>query len=245
MDYREVSGQFMSKAGGFLVYFFIRKPWNRASTLVKSALRYMWVSFLALKWQRKLDLIVIAILIMIPLGGAVAKKWPQKTLVYTAQRVEAAEIAESIRAQTMDLQELEERLDAIVWGGESQGYMLEEGEIYQTFDPNSAEYQSCIRKGGRQPEHCISWGPRQIKMTMIRHYWPILYGETLTDMEYFAIVNSNDGSRRFFLDCAAQVKGCANRWSSATDWVGDERVVKPDVQVYIDLIREIKGISVE
>ena len=87
-----------------------------------------------------------------------------------------------------------------------------------------------------QPSYCISWGPRQIKLSMIHEYWPKIHdGEKLTDMEAFEVVNSNDASRRFFLDCAIHVTRCAKRWVSFANR-------QTEGQVYIDLIRAAKGI---
>jgi hypothetical protein len=136
-------------------------------------------------------------------------------LVFT--RVDAA-VVPVAEAETVSISvdEMKERLDEIVWGGESKKKVMKEGEILQTFDPNSAEYQECIRKGGRMPSYCISNGPRQIKLSMIQAYWPQVYdGEKISDLKAIEVMNSNEGSKQFFLDCAIKVEGCVWRWEAA------------------------------
>jgi hypothetical protein len=205
---------------------------NYFKELAKLPFRLMWRAFLALKWQRKVCLLGMVSLAMIPAFDAVATNWPQQTLIYTATRAEAMvmEVPESV-----GLAELEERLDEIVWGGESQKLVMDEGDIFPVFDPSPSMYARCAKIGGKQHKDCISYGPRQEKIGTIQYYWPMLYGETLTDKEARDVAEGNESSRRFFLDCAVQIKGCANNWTTF-------RPHAVEGQIYIDLIREIKGL---
>ncbi len=143
----------------------------------------------------------------------------------------------------MSIEQLEARLYAIVWGGESQKQVLAAGEIKQTFDPNSTEMASCVKTGGNQPEYCISWGPRQIKMTMAKTYWPKMHdGKPMSDMEALVMANSNEESRRFFLDCAVEIGTKDNPYKCAKEWTTFVRHAA-EGKIYIDLIREAKGIT--
>lgn len=138
---------------------------------------------------------------------------------------------------SISVEELENRLDAIVWGGESEKKVMAEGEIFPTFDPSKAMYAQCIKIGGTQPKDCLSYGPRQEKIGTIEVYWPKLHsGETVSDKRAREIAEDNVLSRRFFLDCAEYAKGCADNWTTFT-------AHKPEGQIYLDLIRQAKGIT--
>lgn len=137
---------------------------------------------------------------------------------------------------SLTIEQLEAKLDAIVWGGESEKLVMGEGDIFPVFDPSSSMYERCAKIGGKQHKDCISYGPRQEKIGTIQYYWPKLYdGKTLTDREARDVAEGNESSRRFFLDCAVKIVGCANNWTTF-----QKHAVEG--QVYIDLIREAKGI---
>lgn len=145
--------------------------------------------------------------------------------------------AQADETPSVSVEELENRLDAIVWGGESEKKVMAEGEIFPTFDPSKAMYAQCIKIGGTQPKDCLSYGPRQEKIGTIEVYWPKLHsGETVSDKRAREIAEDNDMSRRFFLDCAEYAKGCADNWTTFT-------AHKPEGQIYLDLIRQAKGIT--
>ena len=166
-------------------------------------------------------------------GHLLFNPWFKKnTVSYTAPIAEAAEI------EVLTVAQLEARLDAIVWKGESGAHTMEDGEIFPVFDPSSSMYQQCIRIGSRQHKDCISYGPRQEKIGTIQHYYPILYGKTVSDREARDIAEGNESSKRFFLDCAVKIKGCANNWTTFAKH-------QVEGQLYIDLIREAKGITIE
>lgn len=156
-----------------------------------------------------------------------------KTLQYVAPEAEADEIP----TPSLSVEELENKLDAIVWGGETDHLIMDEGDIFPVFDPSPSMYQTCARIGGKQHKDCISYGPRQEKIGTIQHYYPQLYGKEVSDREARDIAEGNESSRRFFLDCAVQIKGCANNWTAFNN-------KKQEGQIYIDLIREAKGIEI-
>lgn len=146
---------------------------------------------------------------------------------------------------SLSVEQLEAKLDEIVWGIESDRHVMEEGEIFMTFDPpQSWPLEKCLKVGGKANDECYSHGPRQEKISLIQTNWPTLHsGEKITEKGARDVAEGNDSSRQFFLQCSEYVKGCAVKWTSATVPTKDgERVVKPEVQIYIDLIREAKGI---
>lgn len=165
----------------------------------------------------------------------------KSSLHYIAKEAEAAVMP------SLSVEQLEAKLDAIVWGIESngrvgEGIKMEEGEIFQTFDPPMSWTQEqriarCLKTGGKIDQECYSFGPRQIKIPTLKSYWAKLYdGQILTDKEARDIAESNDGSRRFFLDCAEKIRGCAENWGSFMKH-------RTEGQIYIDLIREARGIT--
>ncbi len=162
---------------------------------------------------------------------------------YVAPKAEAA----TIIPVGLSVEQLEAKLDAIVWGIESTGKVgkgveMKEGETYTTFDPplswtDAQKMARCLKTGGKVNQECYSNGPRQIKIPTLQNYWPKLHdGETISEKNARDIAESNDGSRRFFLDCAEKIKGCADNWTSFTKH-------KTEGQIYLDLIREAKQIT--
>jgi hypothetical protein len=143
----------------------------------------------------------------------------------------------SVATSSIPVEQLETKLDTIVWDGESESHTMQDGEIFPTFDPTKAMYAQCILVGGKQPKDCLSYGPRQEKIGTIEYYWPFLHnGQTLTDKEARDIAEGNDTSKRFFLDCAENIKECADNWATF-----EQR--KTEGQIYLDLIREAKQIN--
>lgn len=146
--------------------------------------------------------------------------------------------AAEVKGEGLTVEQLEAKLDAIVWHGESKGLVMEEGDIFPVFDPSQSMYQKCIKIGGKQHKDCLSYGPRQEKIGTIQHYYKKLYDKEVSDREARDIAEGNESSRRFFLDCAVKVKGCANNWTAFNNH-------KTEGQLYIDLIREAKGIKID
>lgn len=143
----------------------------------------------------------------------------------------------------MSVEVLEAKLDEIVWGKESQSYVMQEGDIFETFDPADSEYQKCTKVGGRQPKYCLSRGPRQIKLSMVQTYWPKMHGKSLSDKEGRDVAEGNESSRRFFLDCAVTVGTKADPYKCANEWTTFKKNGVRG-QIYIDLIREAKGVTI-
>ena len=190
------------------------------------------------KWTKRFFIGLVMLSLMVVGGGMMTDDWHdlvKPELKYTAPKVEAAELPIEKQFVGLSVEQLEEKLDAIVWQGESKGHTMAEGEIFPTFDPSSKMYEQCIRIGGKQHKDCLSYGPRQEKIGTIQHYWPQLHdGEKISDKEARDIAEGNESSRRFFLDCAVKIKGCANNWTAFNN--------NKDIgQIYIDLIREAQA----
>lgn len=170
-------------------------------------------------------------------GHPMVMDYLDSRMYYVAEPVEAA-VQETEQMAVIPIGVLEDMLWDIVWKGETDRYVMKPGEIFPTFDPNSTEYASCVKRHGWQPNYCTSYGPAKIKLSMIHGYWPQLNdGAKLTDMEAMAIINDNEKSKRFFLDCAVKIKGCANHWTSFTN-------NKAVGQGYVDLLRSGQSITV-
>lgn len=238
---RDIFGRFARKSQG-LLSALMRWAWQWIKYFVSLPFKWAWREFKALVWQRKLCLALLVLCAMIPVADRFKGVFTPKTMVYTAQRALAAEIPRDIT-----LEEAKAELDAIVWGIESGGHVMEEGEIYETFDPNRAEYESCIKRGGKQPKYCLSRGPRQIKLVMLHNYWPQLHeGATLTDKEAREIAEGNESSYKFFMDCSIRIQGCVGNWMAAhVDITNPKSPIRPDVQVLINIIRKGEGVVVE
>lgn len=199
----------------------------------------------AKKWYKKWSLWIVVAGLSIIGGGMLTDDYAfvadiiSPTQLHYVAKAEAAELP----GKGLSLEQLEAKLDDIVWGKESDNYTMKEGDIFETFDPASSEYQRCITKGGRQPKYCLSRGPRQIKLTMIQTYWPQMHNEQITDKEGRDIAEGNESSRRFFLDCAATIGTPTDPYKCAEEWTSFNRRAT-EGQIYIDLIREARGITI-
>lgn len=190
------------------------------------------------KWEIRIILFVVLMCATYLLGTFITIKFTPSEITATAHAD-----TRSPELKGLTIEQLENKLDAIVWGVEStgkvgKGLTMEEGEIFPTFDPSKAMYAQCIKIGGKQPKDCLSYGPRQEKIGTIEYYWPKLHdGATITDSDARDVAENNQNSKRFFLDCSVQIKGCADNWTSFSNH-------KTEGQIYLDLIREAKGITI-
>jgi len=158
---------------------------------------------------------------------------PENTV--TAKNVFADEVKTVEKKEAVSVEVLEAKLIDIVWNGESRKYTPENGEILKVFDPSKSMYGKCIQQFNRDLD-CISWGPMQIKIGTVQHYWPQLYGVEITERDALEVALDLKKSQQFFVDCSVKLKGCAWNWTAAMN-------NKAQVQLYIDLIREAKGIT--
>lgn len=206
-------------------------------TSLRKRIAFAW--FVIRRWSTRAT--VAALLAVVGFHWTAAELKHPRTLEYIAPIVAAAEVKEDVAS--LSVEQLEAKLDAIVWGIESERHVMKDGETFQTFDPPISWSQEkvierCLRTGGKVNDECYSYGPRQEKIPTIQLFWPKLHkGEPLTDREARDIAESNDGSHRFFLDCAEYIKGCADNWTSFANH-------KTEGQIYLDLIREAKGIEI-
>lgn len=196
--------------------------------------------------QAKRLAVVVAVLVVAMGIGYGYSQMTTPTISFT--RTAEAAVAVDSQFAGLSVAELESRLDAIVWKGESRGHSMSVGETYMTFDPpmswirNGTVEAKCFRTGGKVNLECYSFGPRQEKIPTVMSYWPLLHeGATISEFDARAVAEGNDSSKQFFVDCAVQIKGCVKNWTSATDSNGN---VLPEVQMLVDLIREARGITV-
>ncbi len=189
------------------------------------------------QWEKKGLLLLAAIALVYLSGVFIYAKFTPAEIVAAYQPIAHADTASTTKElQGLTVAQLEEKLDAIVWGGESQKNVMDDGEIFPTFDPSPSMYAQCIKIGGKQNKDCLSYGPRQEKIGTIEAYWPKLHtGTKITDKDARDIAESNENSKRFFLDCSEQIKGCADNWTTFENH-------KDEGQIYLDLIREAKSI---
>ena len=188
-------------------------------------------------WEKKVIIAFAAIAFVYLTGMYISVRFMPAEIVAINNPVAHADTVKQ-EVQGLTTQQLEDKLDAIVWGGETDKYNMADGEILPVFDPPASMYNQCIKIGGKQNKDCLSYGPRQEKIGTIEAYWPKFNnGAKLTDKDARDIAESNDGSKRFFLDCAEQVKGCADNWTTFEN-------KKDEGQVYLDLIRKARGIKI-
>jgi hypothetical protein len=181
-----------------------------------------------------------ALLAIIMFGGGASIREATKPTVISFQKAEAEEIKQEVKEfEGVTIEELEAKLDALVWQEESGSHVMKEGEIFQTFDPPAGEkwWAICTKIGGKVNQECYSNGPRQSKIPTIQGKWKELYGVSISEKDARDVAEDNDKSRRFFLDCSVKIEGCAMLWTGF-------RKNKVKGQIYIDLIREKKGITI-
>lgn len=159
--------------------------------------------------------------------------------VYAQAATSTPEKSDAEVLRGLPLSVLEDKLDAIVWNIESNSKTMKDGETFMTFDPPlSWPLEKCTKRGGKANLECYSFGPRQEKVPTIQSNWKQLHGEVISESDARAVAEGNESSKRFFLDCSIKIKGCVKNWTSATMVVNGEVVVKPQVQMLLDLIRE-------
>lgn len=131
--------------------------------------------------------------------------------------------------------ELRDEMAAKIWDAESKKYEPAAGEVFHTFDPSKAMYDKCIRIGGKRPIDCDSYGPMQIKIGTIQHFWPKMYGgESISQLDAIALTQDVTKAKKFFTDCAVIVEGCVWEWTTASKHEEYFRVVIP-------VIRKLEG----
>lgn len=175
----------------------------------------------------------LVVTILVPTIGTIGEKYPLFNTVVAANA-----FADSIAPGPSHIEELEAKLDALVWYEESRNHVMKPGEIFQTFDPPQGPkwWAICTRIGGKVHQECYSNGPRQSKIPTIQGKWVLMYGVEISEKDAREVAEDNEKSRRFFLDCAVMVKGCANLWTGF-------RMHAAEGQQYIDELRTLRGIQ--
>ena len=146
-----------------------------------------------------------------------------------------AEAAVDANMAEKTAEELREEMAGKIWDAESKKYQPEPGEVFHTFDPNKAMYERCIKIGGKRPIDCDSYGPMQIKIGTIQHFWPKMYnGAEISQLDAIAMTQDVEKSKKFFTDCAVLVEGCVWEWTTASKHEEYFKVVIP-------VIRKLEG----
>jgi hypothetical protein len=191
-------------------------------------------------WEKKGLLILAALAIVYLSGVFIYAKFTPAEIVAIAQPTAHADVIPELKG--LSVEQLEDKLDAIVWGGESEKHVMKEGETFTTFDPpQSWPISRCLKIGGKVNPECFSNGPRQEKIPTIQGDWSAFHKEKITEQDARTCAEDNVCSKRYFLDRAELVQGGVKAWSTAKDKNGE---VRTDVQMLIDLIREVKGIKI-
>lgn len=144
--------------------------------------------------------------------------------------------ADTIKSRTVE--QMKEDLIGIIWHEESGKFVPKEGEILPTFDPAESEYASCIKRGGRMPLYCISYGPMQIKISTLMGFSKQVYGREITQKEARDIAEDLERAQDFFLQCSIKVKGCVYHWTKAKEH-------KMEIETLIKYIRIEEGIKID
>lgn len=210
--------------------------------------------FASYNWKRLEQRVIIGIMVVsgIVLGGGLLTNnyeflntWFTKENVLTYVAPEMVFAAEE-KVEGLTAEQLEAKLDAIVWGGESNHYVMKDGETYPTFDPPKRLMAKCSTRGGKIHGECLSYGPRQTKIPTIQGDWPTLRdGAKLTEKAARDCAEDNECSRRYFLDSSIYIKGGVGKWCAAHVNNDCDMPIRTDVQMYVDLIREAKGIKID
>ena len=187
------------------------------------------------KWSLRFALVAIVIYFIIAMFGDWYTTQYLKQNALKFQRADAAEmVALTPDKAALIAQRKRAELINLIWEKETGKWSPKEGEIAPTFDPNSKQYESCIRIGGHMPKDCISYGPMQEKIGTVQHYAPQVYGRELTEREARDIAEGLQSSQYFFIECAIKVEGCVWNWTSATN-------NRDYVNSLVSIIRELEA----
>lgn len=197
--------------------------------------------FAAYNWKQLERRMIISIMVLggVVLGGGLVtdnysflEKWAARApLTYTAE-------ASVLVTENRTVAQMKQDLIHIIWAEESGKYVPKAGEILPTFDPNSSEYPSCIKRGGRMPLYCISYGPMQIKLSTLIGFSEQIYGKKVTEKEARDIAEDLETAQDFFLQCSIKIKGCVYHWTKAKEH-------KMEVETLIKYIRLEEGIKMD
>ena len=190
------------------------------------------------KWERRM---IVGVMVVggVVLGGglltnnyAFLDRWAASPLRYTAEFAEAS----TLKVENRTVAQMKQDLIHIIWAEESGKYVPKDGEILPTFDPNEKEYPSCIKRGGRMPLYCISYGPMQIKLSTLIGFSEQVYGKKVTEKEAREIAEDLEKAQDFFLQCSIKIKGCVYHWTKAAEH-------KMEVETLIKYIRLEEGVT--
>lgn len=190
----------------------------------------------ASKTHRWAFLTAVIISIYMFFGHPMLMDWFDAQLSYEAEALVIEKVVEVESDKTVE--KMKQDLIHIIWQEESGKYVPQDGEILPTFDPNSREYDKCVKRGGRMPLYCLSWGPMQIKLSTLIGFSEEVYGRTVSQKEARDIAEDLERAQDFFLQCSLKVKGCVYHWTKA-------ETHRAEIELLIKYIREAEGITVE
>lgn len=134
----------------------------------------------------------------------------------------------------------EEKIEALktevrdkIMFGESQNHVIEEGEVFFTFDPSSSILAECRRVGGRMNLDCLSFGPLQFKVSTIIYYENKLNGIDVSESEAIIIAHDIKRASKLFDDIVYGENGGIWNWSVAYQDVVYYETVIPIVRKLI------------
>jgi hypothetical protein len=143
-------------------------------------------------------------------------KWSAPELIATAEaQADPTALAQEIVNQKAD--KLADEMVNKLCGQESSEMSVAEGDLFITFDPSKSMYNKCITIGGKMPVDCLSAGECQLKIGTVKHYYPQLYGKTITTTDALLLANNPTQARTFTKDCAIKIDGCIWNWTTAND----------------------------
>lgn len=191
MDYRRnKKGQFAQHSRSLL------------GRILSYPFRVIWQWFVALKWDKKVIVGIMVLCAALPAYDALAPRFTPKTLVYVANRVEAAEL-EGLSGDRLDRKVLELKTEVLdtLQKCESGG----KDNLAIVFDTN-----------GVASVGVFQWQPHSF-----RHYWQQKTGEKITEREAIIKALDNDTARKLAHYVIFETeKGSKSDWKNCTSWHG-------------------------
>jgi hypothetical protein len=88
-------------------------------------------------------------------------------------------------------------------------------DVFYTHDPSRANWDECMRTGGRRNINCDSWGPLQFKITTIQHFYKTLYNKEISQKEALLIALDEEKAVSLAQDIIINVEGGVYEWTTA------------------------------
>jgi hypothetical protein len=186
--------------------------------------------------KRIVGIFIIGVGVYFAFGHPMVMNWLDSQMVVakstrnTAAKAFVAEASENVAVKTAD--EIREEMIGKIWGGESQKYQPEEGEVWMIYDPPRALRESgkCQQGGRALPWECFSFGPMQWKIETLQGFHKQIHGTEISEMEAMAIANDLERSQELAFECWVKVEGCIWHWTTAEAHAEYFRTVLPIVR---------------